>query len=200
VNSRKRIIIISGFTAAGKTTHARLLAKYLGWSYLGSSEVRRKLPATPAHDREWHPAIDAARAKSPAFDRALDDEISCTVKNSKVPLVVDAWLQPWLYGEDNALRVWLNSDTASRTMKAAVSYLRLGMQPPKDIAAEVRVKDQFSIQTFDRIYGIEFAYSTKLFDVLCDNSGYITEATIPASDHGISEYQPIFQKLVAGQL
>lgn len=197
----KRVIIISGFTAAGKTTHARLLANQLGWEYVGTSDIRRKLHVSmAASGREWHPAIDAERSKSLAFDRMLDDEITCTIKNSKAPLVVDAWLQPWLYGGDDAIRVWLHSDIRSRIKKATVSYLRMGSGPVANVAAEVHVKDKFSIDIFDRLYGIKFAYSAAIFDALGDNSGYITDATVAASNRGISQYHPIFEKLVTGQL
>jgi cytidylate kinase len=102
-------ILISGFTAAGKTTHARLLAEDLGWAYLGLSGVRRELPgygeATEPPGAEWEPAMDRPMTQRLATMRG--------------PAVVDAWLQPWLSGRADAVRVWLDSDEQSRLRNAA---------------------------------------------------------------------------------
>lgn len=200
--SNVRVILISGFTAAGKTTHAKLLAAHLGWDYLGASEIRRRLhPSVNLRSgQEWQPAIDAERSSSLKFDRMLDSVITEEIKKSHNRIVVDAWLQPWLYREDDALRVWLHSDDASRVKKAQVSFLRLGISPPPNIAQRVKVKDDFSVEMFRRLYGIRFAYTHELFRSRGDNSQYIEESTIAASDRGIAQYQRVFEDLIEKSL
>ena len=69
-------ILISGFTAAGKTTHGRLLAEDLGWAYLGLSGIRREL-LRPGEDpepsgAEWDPGMDRLRGRDPGLDVAAD--------------------------------------------------------------------------------------------------------------------------------
>lgn len=198
MRSNVKVILISGFTAAGKTTHAQLLAAHLGWKYLGASEVRRRLhPSIDSTSRrEWNPTLDIERSKSPELDRMLDEIISREIKNSRLPVVVDAWLQPWLYQETDALRIWLDSDFGSRVKKATVSYLRLGISPPTDIAAELKSKDKFSVNMFSKLYDVKFSYSSRLFDIKTDNSQYINEATIAVSDRGITEYETVLEELI----
>jgi cytidylate kinase len=198
VPPRRRLILISGFTAAGKTTHSRLLARSLGWEYFGMSELRRaRLPPGLLGRHEWLPSLDKLRADDPESDANLDSLVTVTVTASARPLVVDAWLQPWLCGRPDALRIWLQSDLRSRLLKATVSRLRSGCRPPfAGLAEQVSMKDQFSVDMFERLYDIRFGYDAKLFDLSIDNSRYIQIASICASDRGIAEFQPELERVV----
>jgi cytidylate kinase len=197
-------ILISGFTAAGKTTHARLLAEDLGWAYLGLSGIRRELLgpgwATEPSGAEWEPAMDRLRGSDPGLDVTADRVMAQRIAAVRDPVVVDAWLQPWLSGRASAVRVWLGSDEQSRLRKASVTFLRRGMQPPDGLDQEVRQKDRFSVEQFRSLYGIRFGPDADLFDVLIDNSGYIPAASILASDEGIEAFRPVFRSAVTSLL
>ena len=193
-------ILISGFTAAGKTTHARLLAEDLGWAYLGLSGIRRELPGMaeaggpPA--AEWEPAMDRRRNRDPGLDVIADRVMAQRIAAVRGPVVVDAWLQPWLSSRSGAVRVWLASDERSRLRKAAVTFLRRGLAPPDGLAQEIRHKDRFSVEQFRSLYGIRFGPDTGLFDLLIDNSAFIRAASITASDEGIAAFRPVFRSAV----
>jgi cytidylate kinase len=193
-----RVILISGFTAAGKTTYARLLAEGLGWDYIGMSALRRAgFPRSVLGEHEWLPAVDAFRSASPESDKGLDRLMGREILASTRPLVVDAWLQPWLCSQSDALRIWLESDWSSRLLKAIVSHLRRGHRPPTAwVADQIRSKDQFSVDMFESLYGIRFRYDASLFDFSIDNSRYIRMASIHASDRGIAEFQPELERTV----
>lgn len=197
----KPTILISGYTAAGKTTHARLLAARWGYDYLGSSEVRRALVRSQRDwpSREWDPSIDLTRRRTLAADRELDELISEKIRGSASPLVVDAWLQPWLCSDTSAIRVWIESNTRSRVWKATVTFLRDAVAVPPDIDTQIAQKDEFSRWMFSRLYGIEFQPDPDVFDVILDNSHYIEQPTVEASDFGIAQFEPVLEQAIEEQ-
>lgn len=195
-----RLILISGFTAAGKTTHARLLARDLGWQYIGMAELRSGLiSSTPGNGREWSPEIDFERSQNPDLDLRLDKSLRDLLDRSR-HVVVDAWVQPWLNRAHDALRVWIHSDTRSRLDKAVVSYLRDGIQPPPDLPEQIKSKDHFSLTTFKKLYGIEFGPDRTVFQLCLDNSNYITSPSVEASDRGIQGFHDSFIQAVHREL
>jgi len=197
----RQLVLVSGLTAAGKTTHSKLLAARLKWDYVGTSQLLRQLvPFSPQGKREWLPAVDAYRGKTIAVDHALDQLMRKQIDQSPRPLVVDAWLQPWLCHRIDALRVWLNSDEPSRLRKAAVSFMRDDMTPPADLDIQIREKDEFSILIFKRIYNIDFGPGPDVFDLIIDNTRFIADASVAASDRGIAAFEPDFQRIIAAYL
>lgn len=188
-------IIISGLTAAGKTTHGRLIADVLRIPYVSGSAMLAELVGKPG---PWTPEVDRARTEG-AIDRELDLLMLETFNASKDG-VFDAWALPWLSDSD-AIRVWIESDLESRVRKAMVTELRRGL----DAAIEVRrriveEKDNFSRDLFIRLYGFDLFTDRAIFDIIVDNSGFIPRATIQDSDRGISEFQHLLIAAIASRL
>lgn len=191
--TRKNRILISGWTAAGKTTHAHLLAAELGWTYIGMSHIMKEFTAV-TDLRDWTPQQDKIRKSDGRIDIEADCHLLDVVSN-RSSIIVDAWLQPWLYRSPSAIRVWLESSRPTRAKKCTVSYLRdrnhLSEQQAADI---VHDKDDFAREQFIKLYGIRFGYDPELFDLRIDNSAYITDASISASDAGIRSFQPVLMR------
>jgi|SRR3954464_9881359 cytidylate kinase len=193
-----RLVLVSGFTAAGKTTHSRLLADFLGWHYIGMSHIRRCwIPGSSTAREEWLPHGDELRAHDTTLDLEMDRRLKEHIEHIQAPAVVDAWLQPWLCELSGATRVWLESDFASRAAKAQVTRLRSGLGASSSMEATIARKDEFSVEHFGRLYGVEFGPDPAVFDLVLDNSGYISEPTVRASDEGIIQFAPVFNARVS---
>ncbi|WP_285644319.1 hypothetical protein [Lentzea sp. NBRC 102530] len=176
------------------------MARELGWRYAGMSAVMHELLGVTGRAREWEAGFDARRAADARIDRLADERMTEFVAGLE-NVVVDAWLQPWLQPVGSVLNVWLESDRRSRAVKCAVSFLRNGERRSVAESGDlVSAKDGFSQEQFARLYGIAFSYSPEVFDLRCDNSGYIEAPTLEASDRGIREFQEVLMRDVEGLL
>lgn len=182
-------IIISGLTAAGKTTHARLLAAQLAVPCFNAGEHLADLHTSERH--RWTPDIDAARKDDTELDRVIDSIVRDYIL-ANTDCVVDAWAAPWFELEVSAIRIWIDSDFHTRTLKAQVSECRAGSAASYESRARViEDKDEFSRQRFLEMHGFDIATDRAPFDVIIDNGPLISEANITASDRGIDAFAPV---------
>src|SRR5688572_26121635 len=88
-----RNVVICGLTAAGKTTHAKLLARELGYEYVsGTGTLARLLGIDAAEDPPKWAAISerVAEARTDDTDRELEREL--LIKSQKANRqVFDVW-------------------------------------------------------------------------------------------------------------
>jgi cytidylate kinase len=183
--------MISGLTAAGKTTHAKRLATDLGIPYFSASPIFAELTGKGG---PWSPSIDRARAQQDV-DSEVDRRIVALFEKSPEG-VFDAWALPWLT-DGPAIRIWMASDFDSRLRKACVSELRRGNPVDRQRLREiVAAKDDFSRVQFRRRHGFDLFVEHAVFDATVDNSAWIPVASIRASDRGIEQFHPVLTAAV----
>lgn len=195
-------VIISGLTAAGKTTHARLLASELSYRYISATEIiadmigvdRREVG--PGFWERHGDAIGRVRDETD-LDRQLDQRLveMATIDEG---LVIDAWALPWLVASPYCISMWIESDHYSRSLKAAVSDEN--QHPLPWYEAFISRKDDDARDRFLAIYGFDIYGPRQRFDIDLDNSAYITEATRANADYGIVRFGPLVSAAVATQL
>lgn len=195
-------IAVSGLTAAGKTTHSRLLSAELGYRYVSATAIIADMigiPRSEVDSRFWqrHGEKIARLRDTTDLDRELDTRLLAEAA-SEEGLVIDAWALPWLAPPDNCLFVWIESDHWSRTLKAAVSdECRNTLEWYSEF---IKRKDDDTQARFLSIYGFDLYGARQHFDVDIDNSSFITEATRADSDRGISGFQPELRRAVEQKL
>jgi cytidylate kinase len=188
-------IALCGLTAAGKTTHAKLLAKDLGYRYVSGTATLARLCGLEFDDDapRWldiGPEIEARRHDG--IDALLEDELvrlSC----DQDAQVFDVWALPWTSEDPSLLRIWLESDRASRAAKCYVSQLEEASRDLAECASVVDAKDQANRDLFRRTVGFDLFVDHDVFNVVLDNSSFITAPTREAADRGIAAFAPIVQ-------
>lgn len=183
-DSGRRRIVISGLTAAGKTTHAKKLAEYLGLEYFSSSEVLGQLTGL---EGAWSPSVDLRRVGDEEIDRQLD-ALVLREFHSRSECVFDAWALPWIC-DGPAIHLWIESDFPSRVRKCMVSRLDRGDTPDaRDCLSVVRAKDQFSRDVFLRNHGFDLFTDRSPFDLILNNSSLIPRPTVECAQRGIATF------------
>jgi cytidylate kinase len=191
-------IVISGLTAAGKTTHARLLAKHLGFDYVSASQLLAKAAGVKVHSGEhwWlaSGATVAAAREEGGLDEDLDRKMVSLARGVDCT-VFDAWALPWT---SNAplMRIWLQSDFPSRFRKCFVSHMNERVSY-SDCVEIVEGKDDESQAMFKRLYGFDLFSDHEVFDVIIDLSELIPQPTLECSRESISRADSYLKAAVA---
>lgn len=168
-------IVISGYTAAGKTTHSRRLAEDLGLPHHWAAGMLLGALGLDTGDesRLWHrhhEAIRRARA-SASVDNEVDERL--LVLAHETGGVFDARYLPWLLTDTRAIRVWLGSDMPSRSLKcvASLSPERVSLA---EAACSIHAKDHGDIEHMASQHGVVFGPDREVFDLILDISPFAT--------------------------
>lgn len=188
-------IAISGYTAAGKTTHARLLAEALGYDLVWAAGLLlRRLGFDLDREDEsslwFHRYAEiGARRDGTGIDAEIDAGMAERVRTGD-RAVFDARYLPWAAPPSAPLvRVWLESDLPSRARKCHVS-LGDGAPGVLECAAHVHAKDATDVVRVADTFGAVFGPDQNLFDVVLDNSGFIPHATAARARRGVADFSP----------
>jgi cytidylate kinase len=192
-------IAFAGLTAAGKTTHARLLAEDLGYDYVSATEIFLELASLDAlkgTDEVWFNHFDAIEQlrEGDHLDDALDHQL-LTLCEARNRTVFDTWALAWI-SPVPVVRVWLGSDELSRRWKCYVSQLGKPGATMNKCEALIRKKDEGARTRFLRKHGFDLCVDHADFEVILDNTEYIDAPTREASDRGIAGFHPLLRKAV----
>jgi cytidylate kinase len=190
-----RNIAICGLTAAGKTTHAKLLAAELGFGYVsGTGTLARLLGLSVTEDPPYWPDIEAqvAERRTDDTDRELEAELLEKATNAERQ-VFDVWALPWTSEDPGLIRIWIESTLQSRVWKCRVSQgdnAPWTLQRCRDF---VETKDEDNHRLFRRTPGFDLYRQRDVFNVALDNSGLISAPTRAAADAGIASFAPVMR-------
>lgn len=192
-------IVLSGLTAAGKTTHAALLASALGVDALHATDILvRELAADERSVGDvWFRRmreLESLRDHSDVDDR-VDAELTALVAAARGGPVVDSWAFPW-YWKGEALRIWMGSDRLSRAWKCSVSARPAKNLSTEECAALIDEKDEASRERFLERYGFDLYTDRTVFDFVLDNSHLICAPTSEASRRGIRDFHTVLSACV----
>jgi cytidylate kinase len=197
-------ITISGLTAAGKTTHALLVARWLGYDYVSASALMFRRLGIENGDSNtfWQTQlreVEKLRDEQPV-DRDLNEHLTEEL-GRRDNTVFDSWSAPWLPGGPDCVRVFIESDLRSRTLKARVSQEPhgpfLSLPECRELIEE---KDEAAAARLGYLLGVDILRDRSPFDLVLSNSALIREPAIDEARRGIGLFHNRLITAIADQL
>ena len=188
-------VIVSGLTAAGKTTHSLWIARKHSMGYISGSQVLLGLSemSSPMRADFWATDEGLRLTKRSTFlqvDSILKKK-ECEANRS----VFDCLSLPWLK-DCPAFCIWLESDFHSRVMKAMVSHGPSRRYSEDELARRVQQKDDEARSIMRKEYGFDLFKNRKPFDLVVDISDFISAPTLEASKRSIRKTETILRPFI----
>ncbi|WP_346027568.1 hypothetical protein [Arthrobacter parietis] len=180
-------VILSGLTAAGKTTHTRLLATELRIDALHTTDLLLSALGQSVEDgHTWLrrlKEVEHSRDRDQSADDLVDAALSACLASGQ-DCVIDSWALPWRSGSET-LNIWIGSDRYSRAVKCRVSHLQEKVLAIDEAMSHVDEKDTLTRHRFVHRYGFDIFADRAPFQVVMDNSHLIIHPTPADAETGI---------------
>ena len=191
-------VAFAGLTAAGKMTHADMLATDLHYELVEAAPMIQRL--LDIHDdgpaETWwirNLAESERRREGDHVDDILET-VLVDLASTKEGQVFDTWALPWIYSGP-MVRIYLRSDLPSRTRKAYVSQGPTPALSLDQCTELIASKDVSTRQRFLRRHQFDLYRDYSSFDAVLDNSTLIESPTREAADLGIATFHPFVRAL-----
>lgn len=190
-------IAFAGLTAAGKTTHAKLLAEQLGYEWISATALLLDLLGMgEKQEKVWftnYEQIQKARE-----DERVDIELERRIRvlaQRKDGLVLDTWAMAYIY-EGPLLRLWIESDEASRVRKCYVSQGQKKILSLSECHWLLHEKDEKTRSQFINRLKFDLFTDMSRYDTILSNTDLIPEPTDQYSRAGIRTFAPVVHDVV----
>ena len=190
-------IAFAGLTAAGKTTHAKILAEQLGYEWKAATAIITDLLGIK-NDPEQVWFTDYTRIEKAREDDQIDIELERRIRalaKSRDGFILDTWAMAYIY-EGPLIRVWIESDEDSRVRKCYVSHGEMKMHELDQCRRLIREKDASARSKFRKRLHFDLFTDMSRYDALLCNSNLITEPTEHCSRIGIRTFTPVMHDVV----
>jgi CMP/dCMP kinase len=196
-------IIISGLTAAGKTTHSFLLSQRYNLKVVSAAALMAKasgvqfsVAATESSFwiSEGAKKLAKLRTKDNYLDLAVDAELKRLAEQSD-NIVFDACGLPWLTTAP-ALRIWLESTLDSRVLKSLVSHRNDKYNVESELLKFIKKKDRETREIFLSLYSFDVYRDHQVFDLIIDISSLICKPHILSAKKSIRVADKIISSVV----
>jgi cytidylate kinase len=192
-------VIISGLTAAGKTTHAGLLARRYNLDYLSASQTMLKLAGLSIRQPPdfWVTEEGLGLGRKITWSQ-VDAEIR-RVEEQGRHTIFDSLSLPWLCRQ-KCLVIWLESSLPSRVMKAIVSHRGQNNLTPAEVKEKISLKDWSARAKVLKQYGIDIFRDRSPFNLIIDVTRFISVPTAASARMGIKQVDDIISSAVGWYL
>jgi cytidylate kinase len=191
----KSNIAITGLTAAGKTTHSRIIEKEFGHKYFSASSLLAEISGykEEVFSGFWLTTKGHEMA-SKVIDSGIDEALKKKEEDSAFT-IFDCRTLPWL-SKKNVFSVWIESSLESRTYKALISHGPSETRTFDDLKKEISYKDNRDCDSFRQAFGFDILKDLEPLDVIIDISSFIKSPTIKSSWESIQQGQDIISSAV----
>jgi cytidylate kinase len=182
-------IIISGMSAVGKSTVARVLAREYGLKYYCGGDALKELASKrsfePKGDDWWDTSEGMRfleeRRLNPEFDRLIDKQLADTVKKGDV--VISSYPIPWLVKD--GVKIWLKASPETRAKRMAGRD-----KIPYERALEiVKRRDIENAQLYRSLYGINFGEDLSVFDFVIGTDHLSKKAVVEIASIVVRQFK-----------
>lgn len=193
-------IFISGLTAAGKTTHSKLICEEHNLTYISASVILlQKLSIDPSNTSRnlWVNTEGDKIAEKRITDKSIDDWVDeklTQLAETHHNCVFDTFGLPWLTNQ-LGLRIWLASDINSRIWKAMISHGEELIHSYEELAEKIDQKDRYTREHLLMTHSFDIYKDYDIFDFAIDLSSFISGPTQIASRKSIADVQVIISAI-----
>lgn len=172
-------ILMMGLTSSGKTYQSKRIAEHFHLKYVsGSSLLLHKL--SQGEDMVRHFWLEEKgkeldeRRDATSTDKHVD-EILLNKARTCDNVIFDSWTLPWLYDNDDAVRIYLNPTTNARAQMAFCSKQDKHFTTD-ELRKRITEKDECSRCRFLAMYGFDI-FDKSPFHLVFDNSNLQPDET-----------------------